>query len=237
MIFSLVSRFIPRSLLAVGCKTSSGSLEFKYIFNTSARFHCQDSRILQFFGVYERPSEGAGHHAVHDEGRFQYSAGSTRKRLWYIYLKSSIQTIFFCVQVISDFDMTLTRFAHNGKRCPTCHSKFSIELITTSGVKDLKVVLMLLLLISFVDILDNSKLISSDCRKKASVALIQCHFFLAWILCSINRISPANWSICKAVVLNWWVADPFSVGCWPLEGNAKKKQKKKRHSCLNSRWW
>lgn len=79
--------------------------------------------------------------------------------------------------MISDFDMTLTRFAHNGKRCPTCHSKFSIELTTTSGVEDVKVALMLLLVISFVDILDNSKLISSDCRKKASVALIQRHFF------------------------------------------------------------
>ncbi|XP_028311318.1 cytosolic 5'-nucleotidase 3-like [Gouania willdenowi] len=39
------------------------------------------------------------------------------------------------LQVISDFDMTLTRFAYNGKRCPTCHN-----------------------------ILDNSKLISSDCK-------------------------------------------------------------------------
>ncbi|XP_022595305.1 7-methylguanosine phosphate-specific 5'-nucleotidase [Seriola dumerili] len=41
------------------------------------------------------------------------------------------------VQVISDFDMTLTRFAHNGKRCPTCHN-----------------------------ILDNSKLISDDCKEQ-----------------------------------------------------------------------
>lgn len=41
------------------------------------------------------------------------------------------------LQVISDFDMTLTRFAYNGKRCPTCHN-----------------------------ILDNSLLINDECRQK-----------------------------------------------------------------------
>ncbi|XP_037399807.1 cytosolic 5'-nucleotidase 3-like isoform X2 [Pygocentrus nattereri] len=41
------------------------------------------------------------------------------------------------LQVISDFDMTLTRFAFNGKRCPTSHN-----------------------------ILDNSSLISEDCKAK-----------------------------------------------------------------------
>lgn len=41
------------------------------------------------------------------------------------------------LQVISDFDMTLTRFAYNGKRCPTCHN-----------------------------ILDNSLLINDECKKK-----------------------------------------------------------------------
>uniref|UniRef100_A0A3Q3X8L4 Uncharacterized protein n=1 Tax=Mola mola TaxID=94237 RepID=A0A3Q3X8L4_MOLML len=41
------------------------------------------------------------------------------------------------LQVISDFDMTLTRFAHNGKRVPTTHN-----------------------------ILDNRLLISEDCTKK-----------------------------------------------------------------------
>ncbi|XP_072560786.1 7-methylguanosine phosphate-specific 5'-nucleotidase-like isoform X3 [Paramormyrops kingsleyae] len=40
------------------------------------------------------------------------------------------------LQVMSDFDMTLTRFAYNGTRCPTCHN-----------------------------ILDNSVLISGDCKK------------------------------------------------------------------------
>ncbi|XP_013878396.1 cytosolic 5'-nucleotidase 3 isoform X2 [Austrofundulus limnaeus] len=41
------------------------------------------------------------------------------------------------LQVISDFDMTLTRFSYNGKRCPTCHN-----------------------------ILDNSRAISSECKQK-----------------------------------------------------------------------
>ncbi|XP_048014367.1 cytosolic 5'-nucleotidase 3-like [Megalobrama amblycephala] len=41
------------------------------------------------------------------------------------------------LQVISDFDMTLTRFSYNGKRCPTCHN-----------------------------ILEDSKLISEDCIAK-----------------------------------------------------------------------
>nr|KAF6470024.1 5'-nucleotidase, cytosolic IIIA [Molossus molossus] len=27
------------------------------------------------------------------------------------------------LQVITDFDMTLSRFSYRGKRCPTCHSK------------------------------------------------------------------------------------------------------------------
>ncbi|XP_038182752.1 7-methylguanosine phosphate-specific 5'-nucleotidase [Arvicola amphibius] len=43
------------------------------------------------------------------------------------------------LQVISDFDMTLSRFAYNGQRCPSSHN-----------------------------ILDNSKIISEDCRKELS---------------------------------------------------------------------
>ncbi|XP_039975683.1 cytosolic 5'-nucleotidase 3-like [Xiphias gladius] len=52
-------------------------------------------------------------------------------------LQSMVKAGSNTVQVISDFDMTLTRFAYNGKRCPTCHN-----------------------------ILDNSKLISEDCKAK-----------------------------------------------------------------------
>lgn len=46
------------------------------------------------------------------------------------------------MQVISDFDMTLTRFAYNGKRCPTCHN-----------------------------ILDNSQLINEECKVKLAELL------------------------------------------------------------------
>nr|XP_046271607.1 cytosolic 5'-nucleotidase 3A-like isoform X3 [Scatophagus argus] len=52
-------------------------------------------------------------------------------------LQSMVKAGSNTLQVISDFDMTLTRFEYNGKRCPTCHN-----------------------------ILDNSRLISSDCRDK-----------------------------------------------------------------------
>ncbi|KAM4843154.1 7-methylguanosine phosphate-specific 5'-nucleotidase [Thomomys bottae] len=46
------------------------------------------------------------------------------------------------LQVISDFDMTLSRFACNGQRCPSSHN-----------------------------ILDNSKIISEECRKELSALL------------------------------------------------------------------
>lgn len=52
-------------------------------------------------------------------------------------LESMVKAGSNTVQVISDFDMTLTRFAYNGKRCPTCHN-----------------------------ILDNSKLISEECKEQ-----------------------------------------------------------------------
>ncbi|XP_013907930.1 PREDICTED: cytosolic 5'-nucleotidase 3A [Thamnophis sirtalis] len=41
------------------------------------------------------------------------------------------------LQIITDFDMTLSRFTHNGKRCPTCHN-----------------------------IIDNCNLITEECRTK-----------------------------------------------------------------------
>ncbi|XP_074844235.1 cytosolic 5'-nucleotidase 3A isoform X4 [Carettochelys insculpta] len=42
-----------------------------------------------------------------------------------------------CTKIITDFDMTLSRFSYNGKRCPTCHN-----------------------------VIDNCKLITEECRKK-----------------------------------------------------------------------
>ncbi|KAG7504228.1 7-methylguanosine phosphate-specific 5' [Solea senegalensis] len=43
------------------------------------------------------------------------------------------------VQVISDFDMTLTRFMYNGKRCPTCHNILdNSRLISDDGKVELK---------------------------------------------------------------------------------------------------
>ncbi|XP_049497623.1 cytosolic 5'-nucleotidase 3A isoform X3 [Panthera uncia] len=41
------------------------------------------------------------------------------------------------LQIITDFDMTLSRFSYEGKRCPTCHY-----------------------------VIDNSKLVTDECRKK-----------------------------------------------------------------------
>ncbi|KAF3846019.1 hypothetical protein F7725_003097 [Dissostichus mawsoni] len=57
-------------------------------------------------------------------------------------LQSMVKAGSNTVQVISDFDMTLTRFAYKGKRCPTCHN-----------------------------ILDNSNLISNECREELKVLL------------------------------------------------------------------
>ncbi|XP_008328181.1 cytosolic 5'-nucleotidase 3 [Cynoglossus semilaevis] len=43
------------------------------------------------------------------------------------------------LQVISDFDMTLTRFEYNGKRCPTCHNILDeSQLISEDGKEELK---------------------------------------------------------------------------------------------------
>ncbi|MGH0143362.1 UNVERIFIED_CONTAM: hypothetical protein FKN15_028142 [Acipenser sinensis] len=39
------------------------------------------------------------------------------------------------LQIISDFDMTLTRFAHNGKRCPTSYSIVDTSLLISEDCK------------------------------------------------------------------------------------------------------
>lgn len=74
----------------------------------------------------------------------------------------------FCAafQVITDFDMTLSKFAVNGKRCPTCHSEY--EMLSS----DLFVVICHLISVKVdavlfcTDIIDNCKLVTEECRQK-----------------------------------------------------------------------
>ncbi|KAI4881627.1 hypothetical protein NFI96_016843 [Prochilodus magdalenae] len=71
------------------------------------------------------------------------------------------------LQVISDFDMTLTRFAFNGKRCPTSHN-----------------------------ILDNSSLISDDCKSKLSDLLA--HYYPIEIDSSLSVEEKVP------LMVEWW---------------------------------
>lgn len=71
------------------------------------------------------------------------------------------------LQVISDFDMTLTRFAFNGKRCPTCHN-----------------------------ILDNSKLISEECKQKLK------HLLDTYYPIEIDCSRPVEEKL--PLMVEWW---------------------------------
>ncbi|XP_061906089.1 7-methylguanosine phosphate-specific 5'-nucleotidase-like [Entelurus aequoreus] len=71
------------------------------------------------------------------------------------------------LQVISDFDMTLTRFAYKGKRCPTCHN-----------------------------ILDNSELISQECKEKLKELLNTYYPIEIDSLRSIDEKLP--------LMVEWW---------------------------------
>ncbi|KAM9393219.1 cytosolic 5'-nucleotidase 3-like isoform 2-T3 [Pholidichthys leucotaenia] len=54
-------------------------------------------------------------------------------------MDSMVQAGSNTLQVISDFDMTLTRFEHNGKRCPTCHNILeNSKVISDDGKQQLK---------------------------------------------------------------------------------------------------
>lgn len=67
-------------------------------------------------------------------------------------------------QIITDFDMTLSKFAVNGKRCPTCHSEYDgflrLIIICHREIPILKSVLFC------TDIIDNCKLVTEECRQK-----------------------------------------------------------------------
>lgn len=82
-------------------------------------------------------------------------------------LQSMVKAGSNTVQVISDFDMTLTRFAYNGKRCPTCHN-----------------------------ILDNSELISSDCKKQLK-GLLDYYYPI-----EIDTSRPVEEKI--PLMVDWW---------------------------------
>ncbi|XP_061837857.1 cytosolic 5'-nucleotidase 3-like [Nerophis lumbriciformis] len=82
-------------------------------------------------------------------------------------LQSMLKAGSNTLQVISDFDMTLTRFAYKGKRCPTCHN-----------------------------ILDNSELISQECKEKLKELLNTYYPIEIDSLRSIDEKLP--------LMVEWW---------------------------------
>lgn len=82
---------------------------------------------------------------------------------------SPVNKLFLALfQIITDFDMTLSKFAINGKRCPTCHSEYKTAswdvcyLYQQSIDDDDDDVFF-----SFcTDVIDNCKLVTDECRKK-----------------------------------------------------------------------
>lgn len=76
----------------------------------------------------------------------------------------------FCAafQIITDFDMTVSKFAVNGKRCPTCHSEYKmvssdlLVIICHHAISSVNVDADLFC----TDIIDNCKLVTEECRQK-----------------------------------------------------------------------
>lgn len=86
----------------------------------------------------------------------------------------SSHMFFAAFQVITDFDMTLSKFAVNGKRCPTCHSEYEMvsSQLLFAIVRFLPVGTLVLLFVKgnavmfCTDIIDNCKLVTEECRQK-----------------------------------------------------------------------
>ena len=70
--------------------------------------------------------------------------------------------------------MTISKFAINGTRCPTCHSKYNkaaeIDISLCSAIifrcLDLNFLFVFLSFFLCIDIIDNCKLITEECRQK-----------------------------------------------------------------------
>ncbi|XP_005726157.1 cytosolic 5'-nucleotidase 3 [Pundamilia nyererei] len=106
-------------------KTASQTQKSKRPRSDSPKMTEKDSSELTPFEIFFQKIEKFSKLHMKDRDRVQEILQSMQK--------AGSKTL----QVISDFDMTLTRFEYNGKRCPTCHN-----------------------------ILERSDVISSDCKKK-----------------------------------------------------------------------
>lgn len=70
-------------------------------------------------------------------------------------------------QIITDFDMTLSKFSVNGKRCPTCHSERSFCLWECGAYfKFAHLMTVFVCVCVCADIIDNCKLVTDECRQK-----------------------------------------------------------------------
>lgn len=171
------------------------NISYKYKYSSRAVL-CSDPRIGQKLSADEGTQQSGGDYPGDAACRCRLSAGAfTDSTLQCIckqtedarcsalpgsFVDSVISYLSVTPQVISDFDMTLTRFAHNGKRVPTTHSKNRPHIIH-SHFNSCSVVSFILSNVqcwkalykcssftrfSSSDILNNRLLIGEDCVQK-----------------------------------------------------------------------